>query len=61
MSPLNSTSAEPAGILVRKPKTSLFTVLLGIAALAIAIGCLFLILEISQYGALWSSPWNARG
>jgi len=61
VSPLNSTSAEPAGILVRKPKTSLFTVLLGIAALAIAIGCLFLILEISQYGALWSSPWNARG
>jgi hypothetical protein len=53
--------AKPVGILVRKPKTSIFTVLLGIAAVAIAIGCLFLFLEISQYGALWSSPWNARG
>jgi hypothetical protein len=61
VSPRNSTSAKPAGILVRKPKTTLYTVLLGIAAAAIAIGCLFLILEISQYGALWSSPWNARG
>jgi hypothetical protein len=61
VSPRNSTSAKPAGILVRKPKSTIFMVLLGIAAAALAIGCLFLLLEISQYGALWSSPWNARG
>lgn len=60
--PAKAPKAEkPVGILVRKPKTSIFTVLLGIAALAMAIGCVFLLLEISQYGALWSSPWNARG
>lgn len=60
MSQPNSTSAKPPGILVRKPKTSLFTVLLGIAVAALVLGCLFLLLEISRYGAIWSLPWNAR-
>jgi hypothetical protein len=45
--------------LVRKPKSSLYTALLGVAVLAIAVGCLFLLLEISRYGLL-SAPWNPR-
>lgn len=59
MSPPNSTSDKPAGVLVRKPKSSLYTALLGVAVLAIAVGCLFLLLEISRYGLL-SAPWNPR-
>lgn len=59
MSPPNSTLDKPTGVLVRKPKTSLYSVLLGVAAVAIAVGCLFLILELSSYGLL-SAPWNPR-
>jgi hypothetical protein len=49
---------EPRGVLVRKPRTTIYTVLLGISAAAIVIGCLLLLLEISQYGAPWTFPWN---
>lgn len=65
MSQLDSSSidaseesrAEPAGILVPKPRTSIYTVLLGVALGALMLGCLFLLLEISDYGPLWSRPW----
>jgi heme/copper-type cytochrome/quinol oxidase subunit 3 len=56
----DSRSTEPAGVLVRKPKSNVYTALLGIALAAIMLGCLFLVLEITEYGALWSRPWVAR-
>jgi hypothetical protein len=48
----------PRGVLVRRPKTSIYSVLLGISAGALAIGCLVLVLEIWTYGAPWTFPWN---
>ena len=60
MSQPDSRSTEPAGVLVPKPKSNVYTALLGIALAAIMLGCLFLVLEITEYGALWSRPWVAR-
>jgi hypothetical protein len=37
---------------VPKPRTTIYTVLLGIAALALVIGCAMLALEIWQYGSV---------
>ena len=48
----------PRGVLVRRPKTSIYSVMLGISAGALAIGCVVLILEIWTYGAPWTFPWN---
>ncbi len=58
--PLTETvpSDAPRGVLVRRPKTSIYTVLLGITAGALAVGCLVLVLEIWTYGAPWTFPWN---
>lgn len=60
MSQPDSKSTRPTGILVRKPSTSIYTVLLGIAVTALAFGCLFLLLEIQQYDWLWNRPWTQR-
>lgn len=49
---------EPRGVLVRRPKTNIYAVLLGVSACALAIGCLILIIEIWQYGPPWTLPWN---
>jgi hypothetical protein len=54
----DSRSTRPTGILVRKPSTSIYTVLLGVAVAALMIGSLFLLLEIQQYDWLWNRPWS---
>jgi len=48
----------PRGVLVRRPRTSIYSVLLGISAAALAIGCMMLVFEIWTYGAPWTFPWN---
>ena len=58
MSRPESSSDEPRGVLVRRQKPTIYTVLLGIIAGALAIGCLLLILEIWQYGSPWTFPWK---
>lgn len=40
----------PVGGPARKPKTSIYTLLLVIALVALLIGCLFLYLEIRRFG-----------
>ncbi len=40
----------PMGGAVRKPKTSIYTLLLVIALVALLAGCLFLWLEIKRFG-----------
>jgi hypothetical protein len=45
-------------VLVRRPRTTIYTVLLGIAVAALAIGCLLLMLSLWRYGAPWTLPWN---
>jgi hypothetical protein len=56
----DSKSTRPTGILVEKPSTSIYAVLLGVAVAALAFGCLFLLLEIQQYDWLWNRPWTQR-
>jgi hypothetical protein len=53
-----SGSDRPRGVLVRRPKATIYTVLLGVALAAITFGCLLLLLEIWDYGPPWSRPWN---
>jgi len=40
----------PMGGAARKPKTSVYTLLLVIALVALLVGCLFLYLEIRRFG-----------
>lgn len=56
---LPESSFEPRGVLVPRPKTTIYTVLLGIAALALLIGCAMLAMEIWRYGSI-SPPANLR-
>ncbi len=51
-------SSQPRGVLVPRPRTNIYTVLLGVSAAALAVGCILLALEISQYGPIWTLPWN---
>jgi sRNA-binding protein len=53
-----AATGAPRGVLVRRPKTSIYSVMLGISAGALAVGCLVLVLEIWTYGAPWTFPWN---
>jgi hypothetical protein len=46
--------------LVRRPKQSIYTVLLFIALLAIAFGCLLMVIELARYGFQWNPPANLR-
>lgn len=51
MSQLDSSSANaPRGVLVQKPKTNIFTVMLIISFLAMLIGCVLMYLELDRYG-----------
>ena len=61
MSLPESSSEEPRGVLVRRQKTTIYTVLLLIAIVALAISCLVMILEWAQYGFQYKPPANLRG
>jgi hypothetical protein len=56
----DSSYERPQGVLVRRPKTSIYTVLLLIALVAIVIGCLLMVIEMAQYGFQWNPPANLR-
>ena len=60
MSQAESASDAPRGVLVRRQKTTIYTVLLLIAIVALAISCLVMILEWAQYGFQWKPPANLR-
>jgi hypothetical protein len=53
----DSESTKPGGILIRRPTSNVYTGMLGVAAVSLALGCLFLLLEIMQYD-LFSAPWK---
>lgn len=59
MSQPDLTSARPSGVIVRKPKLDVYTVLLVISLLAISIGCLLLWLEIGEYRRQIKGPTAA--
>lgn len=48
--PDSSLASAPRGVLVQRPRATIYTVLLAIALVAILLGCLFLWLEISAFG-----------
>jgi hypothetical protein len=50
-------SERPRGVLVRKPQSTIYTTLAGLAAAALAIAGLLLLLQIWEYGPLWERPW----
>ncbi|HEX3602238.1 MAG TPA: hypothetical protein VHU84_18945 [Lacipirellulaceae bacterium] len=53
-------SERPRGILVRRQTTSIYTVLLLIAVVALAISSLMMILEWAQYGFQYKPPASMR-
>ncbi|MEM9186814.1 MAG: hypothetical protein AAGB00_09995 [Planctomycetota bacterium] len=51
MSQPSSESGEaPRGVIVQKPKTNIYTIMLIISLLAMIMACIFLWLEIGEYG-----------
>ena len=56
---LNSED-QPRGILVRRQKSTIYTVLLLIVLLALVIGCVMMVLEWAQYGFQYKPPANLR-
>ena len=58
MSLPDSSPDEPRGVLVRRQKHSIYTVMLLVALLAIVLSCLILVIEWSQYGFQWKPPTN---
>lgn len=60
MSLPESSSDEPRGVLVRRPQTTIYTMLLFISLIALVISCLILAWEMWQYGFQWKPPANLR-
>jgi hypothetical protein len=46
-------------VLVRRPRTTIYTALLGVTVAALAIGCLALALEILEYGWILNA-WKVQ-
>lgn len=59
MSPPDN-SDQARSMVVHKPKSDVFTALLGISALALLVGCLFLLLEWATYADSFS-PFELYG
>ena len=60
MSLPESSSEEPRGVLVRRPQTTIYTVLLFISFMALLIGSLILAWEWKQYDFQHNPPSNLR-
>jgi hypothetical protein len=56
----DSSSDRPRGVLVRRPKASIYTALLGIALLALMFSSLLLVLELVRYDFQIKPPANLR-
>ena len=60
MSLPDSSFDRPRGVLVRKPQTTIYTVLLLIALVAIVLSSLLLVLELAMYDFQFKPPANLR-
>lgn len=54
------SSDRPRGVLVRNPQTTVYTVLLLIALVAMILSSLLLVLELAQYSFQFKPPANLR-
>ncbi len=61
MSLPESNSDRPRGVLVRRPTTTIYTVLLFIALMALVISCAIMAWEMLQYDLQYKPPANLRG
>ena len=50
MSPQESSPNPPRGVLVRRPRNSVYTMLLLASLIAIVLSCLLMVLELARYG-----------
>ncbi len=48
--PDSSLASPPQGVIVKKPKTNVYTVMLIISLVMMLMACLFLWFEIGEYG-----------
>jgi hypothetical protein len=55
-----SSSDRPRGVLVRRPQSTIFTVLLFISLLALVVSCLIMAWEMLQYDLQYEPPANMR-
>ena len=60
MSLPESSSEAPRGVLVRRPQTTIYTILLFITLMALVISCLILAWEMLQYDLQYNPPANMR-
>lgn len=58
--PESEANDQPRSMVVEKPKSNVFTVLLGISAMALTLACVLLLLEWSQYAGSFS-PFDLWG
>ena len=49
-SPAESPMAPARGVLIKKPPTTIYTMLMVVATVAMVIGCIFLAMEKARYG-----------
>jgi hypothetical protein len=45
---------QPRSMVVQKPKSNVYTALLAISALALAVGCVFMLLGVVKYSQSFS-------
>lgn len=50
MTPAASPVAPARGVLIKKPPTTIYTMLMVVATVAMVIGCIFLAMEKARYG-----------
>ena len=60
MSLPESSSDRPRGVLVRRPQTKIYTVLLFIALMALVISSLIMFMEMLSYDLQYKPPANLR-
>lgn len=62
--PQSDNNDQARSMVVHKPKSDIYTALLGISAFALFVGCVFFLLEWSTYADGSISPfalWDAVG
>ncbi|WP_425396453.1 hypothetical protein [Aeoliella sp.] len=52
------TTDQPRSMVVQKPKSNIYTALLGISLLCLMLACMFLLLAWSQYAEGSLSPFK---
>jgi heme/copper-type cytochrome/quinol oxidase subunit 3 len=45
---------QPRSMVVQRPKSNIYTALLGVSAVALFLGCIFMLLEVVEYSQSFS-------